>query len=180
MLTAYTDGACRISNPGLCSCAFVVYDGDKQIAREGFFLGPELHTNNYAEYQGLLRLLDYLAMMHYQHVQIFCDSALVVNQSLGKWTTSNPNLAKFSTKAYVMLIRGGHTLTHIKGHDGNVGNEEADKVCNEILDHYQEKYMTTIEAAAIEECFLSIGRHFWSLSPTEQRKWIELQKEKAA
>ena len=64
MIEAYCDGACRVSNPGVTSCAWVVYEGEREVKHQAYFLGPELHTNNYAEFQGLIKLLEHLHSAH--------------------------------------------------------------------------------------------------------------------
>jgi ribonuclease HI len=133
MITAYTDGACRVSNPGQCSCAFVVFDDGVEIKRQGSFLGPEFHTNNYAEYQGLLKLLEWALLANIRKIRIHCDSLLIVKQTNGEWN-AKPELAPYATRACALVMYGGHTLVHIRGHQGIVGNELADQICNEVLD----------------------------------------------
>ena len=134
LLTAYTDGACRGGNPGICSCAWVLYDSGKLVTSDSHYLGPERHTNNYAEYQGLIRLLKYLYQNNIRNVIIHSDSELVVNQTLGKWATNLESTRLFSAQAYGLLIQGCHMLKHVKGHEGTEGNEEADRLCNFVLD----------------------------------------------
>ena len=77
MKTAYIDGANRISKPGMAACAWMIDMPGGRVSK-GYFLGPEPHTNNYAEYQGLLRLLRHLYEKQYTDVLIHCDSMLVV------------------------------------------------------------------------------------------------------
>lgn len=137
---AYCDGACRISNPGLCSCAWVLYTATGAEISDSTYLGPEFHTNNYAEYQGLLRLLRWLYKANVRNVIIYCDSELVINQSLHNWNIENAELKKFADEAYGLLMQGCHVLKHCKGHDGNKGNERADELCNVILDAHMEEY----------------------------------------
>lgn len=139
MTTAYCDGACRVSNPGLCSCAFAIYEAGKPVSSAGFFLGPELHTNNYAEYQSLLHLLSALRSKGLTNVVIYTDSKLVVEQVNGNWKCNKEDLKQFMYSAYAQLIAGRHQLRHIKGHDGNEGNELVDQLCNEVLDREQGK-----------------------------------------
>lgn len=141
MLTAYTDGACRISNPGLCSCAWVLHTDGVNTAEGVRYLGPEFHSNNYAEYQGLIFLLEYLYLHSIRNVIICSDSELVVNQTNLKWNTeSGSDIDKLRTRAYGLLVHGCHVLKHVKGHDGNLGNERADELCNAILDDKMEEY----------------------------------------
>lgn len=139
-LTAYCDGACRKSNPGLCSCAWVLYDEDGKLRDwQGYFLGLG-HTNNYAEYMGLVYLLEYLHTHGMQNVKIYSDSALVVNQVNQLWSVYNSELRRLNIQAYGLLLAGGYTLVHVSGHSGSEGNEEADKICNDILDRNEEIY----------------------------------------
>ena len=136
---AYTDGACRVSNPGICSCAFVIYKDEIEVHTEGKYLGPELRSNNFAEYQGLILLLEYLYAHQTRNVVIHSDSKLVVNQVLHNWEC-NGDLKPLMSKAYGLLVQGCHVLKHIKGHDGNKGNERADALCNAMLDIHKEDY----------------------------------------
>lgn len=133
MIRAYTDGACRVSNPGICSCAFVVYDDDVVMKEAKFYLGPEKHTNNFAEYQGLLNLLRWAFDSVVESMLIHCDSLLVVKQVNEEWAT-RADLEKLTFEARGYMALGKHTLKHIRGHQGIVGNERADLLCNEILD----------------------------------------------
>jgi ribonuclease HI len=136
-MKAYTDGACRGGNPGHASCAFAIFlenyaaDLVKQFST---YLGPDLHTNNYAEYQGLIHLLDWAQTSGTTKLEIFCDSKLIVNQVSGVWKVEEPEISKMWMRAYGLCVRGRHTLQHVKGHSGNPGNEYVDKLCNIALD----------------------------------------------
>lgn len=135
-MRAYTDGACRCGNPGETSAAWVVFqeDGNGPKYEGSRYLGPELHTNNYAEYQAMLHLLRYAEAFQVKNLDIFCDSKLVVEQVKGNWKVNEPSLLPFQREAHALFIRGGHTLTHIRGHQGDPGNEYVDRLCNEVLD----------------------------------------------
>lgn len=140
MLKAYTDGACRISNPGLCSCAWVIYGLPGGEVSQGAYLGPAFHTNNYAEYMGLITLLEFLYKNKHRNVIIHCDSALVVNQVNQAWQINDADLRRMAAQAYGLVVEGCHVLKHIKGHAGEVGNERADQICNAVLDANMEAY----------------------------------------
>ena len=140
MITAYTDGACRGGNPGFTSCAWVMYVNGKEDSHGARYLGPERHTNNYAEYQGLITLLEIFYANSIRNVVIHCESELVVNQTLGNWQINQDDLRGFAAKCYGLLTQGCHVLKHIKGHDGNKGNERADELCNAALDIHKEEY----------------------------------------
>jgi ribonuclease HI len=130
MVEGYVDGACR---SGQCSCAWVLR-GSKTDCEGRRFLGPETHTNNYAEYQGLLDLLEFLYDESLRNVIIYSDSQLVVRQVTQIYETHDDELRPLMVKAYGLLTMGCHVLKHVKGHDGNPGNEEADRLCNLVLD----------------------------------------------
>jgi ribonuclease HI len=141
MFKSYTDGAVRVSNPGVASCAWVLYDTYKPEWKleQGTFLGSP-HSNNYAEYQGLLTLLQYLYEQRYRNVVIYCDSKLVVEQTNQRWEVNSEELRPLMSRAYGLLVQGTHVLKHIKGHEGEVGNERADELCNMVLDEHKEEY----------------------------------------
>ncbi len=140
MLTSYTDGACRGGNPGFCSAAWVLYEVYKEVASGAKYLGPERHTNNYAEYQALLMLLRELHKHGVRGVHIFTDSELVLNQTLGNWTINKEELRGYAAEAYGMLVQGCHILRHVDGHSGVQGNERADELCNQVLDEHKDEY----------------------------------------
>lgn len=135
-MKAYTDGACRVSNPGQCSAAFVVFQEDNNGPKyaQSKYLGPELHTNNYAEYQAVLMLLRWAQENYIEGLDIYCDSKLVVNQVMGTWGVNSEELKPYYLEAYSLRVRGHHVLHHIKGHSGDPGNEFVDRLCNEVLD----------------------------------------------
>lgn len=134
-LTAYTDGACRLSNPGLCAAGFIIYDGGIEIHRRCRVLDG-MNTNNVSEYTGMIDLLEWANILKLRGMTIHCDSMLVVNQSQGRWAVK-PELEKYAARCFDLLTRGGHTLLHVKGHDGDAGNEAVDRLCNETLDQHQ-------------------------------------------
>ena len=140
MLTAYCDGACRINNPGLCACAWVLYEDGVEKTHEAHYLGPEFHSNNFSEYMGLVSLLEFLYTFNIKGVTIFSDSQLLVNQVNGRWDIKAYNIRTMATKCCGLLLKGSHVLMHVKGHDLNEGNERADQLCNLCLDEHMEEY----------------------------------------
>lgn len=136
--TAYTDGACRLGNPGLCCCGYIVYSDDLIIESNTRIL-EGLNTNNVSEYSGLMDLLDWAREEGITGLKIYCDSKFVVETSQARWgiRPEHTNLLKFAAKAFQMLTEGEHTLEHVKGHAGNVGNEAVDHLLNAVLDEYQ-------------------------------------------
>lgn len=142
MIRSYTDGACRVSNPGECSCAFVVYDSlsDLPAMHRSRYLGPALHSNNFAEYQGLLDCLRWAEEAKVTGLSICCDSQLVVKQVSGEWRVKHVDLLDSRNLVYALLTRGNHNLKWIRGHEqaelleDRIGNTLVDKMCNEVLD----------------------------------------------
>ncbi len=131
-ITAYCDAGSR-GNPGPAACAYVIYENGKKTLYSSWYSGEQ--TNNVAEYSALIGLLRELKVP----AEIFCDSALVVNQVMGKWKVKHENMKPLHAEAQALLIRGKHTLTHIKGHSGIPGNELADQLVNIELNDYEEK-----------------------------------------
>ncbi len=145
MKTAYTDGACRGGNPGFTSCAWVMYDSalpDQEFSGSKY-LGPERHTNNFAEYMGLVLLLEYLYRNNIRNVVIYSDSALVVNQVNQEWQINDVEHRKMAAMCYGLLVQGCHVLKHCDGHSGVKGNERADELCNAMLDIHTEEFNAT-------------------------------------
>ena len=135
MREAFTDGAVRVSNPGVASCAWVMYnEKGEHLHSESHYLGPELHSNNFAEYQGVIRCFEWLYTHSTRNVIIYCDSKLVVEQVNQRWDVNSDELRPLMSKAYGLLVQGAHMLKHCKGHDGVIGNEKADELCNQELD----------------------------------------------
>ena len=141
ILTAFVDGACRISNPGLAASSYVVYEGDVEVEANAC-THPGLNTNNFAEYQALLSLLFLAEERGWKSMDIWTDSKLVEMQSKGLWAVK-PHLANFANTAHALLIRGNHQLHHMRGHEKDEreslhqGNNRADELCNEVLDAFQ-------------------------------------------
>lgn len=133
MIQAYCDGACRVGNPGICSASWLVELPGGAVS-QGYFLGKEVHTNNFAEYWALIYLLEYLEKHNWRNVLIHCDSKLVVEQVNQRWNVINTEIRPLMSKAYGLLVRGCHVLKHVKGHSGNAGNEFVDRLCNKVLD----------------------------------------------
>jgi probable phosphoglycerate mutase len=113
-----------------------VYKDGKLFHKQGRVL-EGLQTNNVAEYTALLDFLLWAENSGVRNAFISCDSKLVVEQVNQKWNCDKPELKAMMTLAYGLLVRGSHVLKHVKGHAGNQGNEEADALCNALLDKVQ-------------------------------------------
>jgi ribonuclease HI len=137
MHQVYTDGAVRIANPGLASAAFVVYNDDGTTVYEaGRVLSDRSHTNNEAEYQAVIDFLLWAEAEGVRKARIHCDSNLVVQQMRNLCECNNLKLKRMNNFAVGLAMRGQHSIVHVHGHSGFVGNERADALCNERLDQW--------------------------------------------
>lgn len=93
----FCDGACEPVNPGgTAAYGWVIYWQGKR-ARDGCGVvcsGPEA-TNNVAEYQAVIKALEYLRSKDFTgKISVCSDSRLIINQLSGLWNVSSPHLKK--------------------------------------------------------------------------------------
>lgn len=141
MLICYTDGACKVSNPGICASSFIVYrpgltfahDTQEcvEVHRHSRVL-EGLNTNIVAEYNALLDALRW-ARDNKESLDIRCDLQLVVKQVHCEWAVKHASLAPFVSEAFGLLSDTRSKLSWVKGHNGDPGNEAVDILCNETL-----------------------------------------------
>ncbi|XQW86459.1 ribonuclease H family protein [Thalassotalea piscium] len=137
----YCDGACS-PNPGKSGTGVAVYQ-DKKLIELWYGLYNANGTNNTAELNGLLAAFklakQYLAKG--KHVQILSDSKYSID-SITKWAAGwknkgwkkangeaikNPELVKACFTLY-QEIKNQITISHVKGHANNEGNELSDRM----------------------------------------------------
>lgn len=148
--TIYTDGACE-PNPGIGGWAAIVFDESKDQRRE--LVGNALDTtNNRMEMQAVIRGLSIIEMP--SRITIYTDSKYVFS-GIGNWAKGAPtshigwvvswmkndwrksDRSKVSNiDLWTNLIREVRrhdiiTMKHIRGHCGNVFNEECDALAVE-------------------------------------------------
>ncbi|HEY1903475.1 MAG TPA: ribonuclease HI family protein [Terracidiphilus sp.] len=127
--TAHCDGGSR-GNPGPSGYGAIVEAPDgRVVARLSQFLG--IQTNNYAEYSGLIAVLQWAGENRAARLRVVSDSELMVKQMQGKYKVASPVLKplydqarRLATKLERFEMR--HTL---RG-----GNQEADRLANEAMD----------------------------------------------
>jgi probable phosphoglycerate mutase len=130
--TAHCDGGAR-GNPGPAGYGAVIEDPNAQIvARLSEYLGHQ--TNNYAEYKGLLAVLDWALKSGARRLRVVSDSELMVRQMKGQYKVKSPGLRPLWEEAQRMALKlesfeMRHTLRR--------GNKEADRLANEAMDHGQ-------------------------------------------
>ena len=91
MLKIYSDGGSR-GNPGNSAYAYVITRDGKTVDEGSEFLGR--HTNNYAEYRGLIAALRKSIEMGADKAEFVMDSELVIKQVTGKYRVNSPELKK--------------------------------------------------------------------------------------
>jgi ribonuclease HI len=126
---AHCDGGSR-GNPGPSGYGAVVEDPQgRTVARLSQFLG--IHTNNHAEYSGLLAVLQWALDHGAPRLRVVSDSELMVKQMQGKYKVASPVLRPLYDEARRLAAKlerfeMRHTL---RG-----GNQEADRLANEAMD----------------------------------------------
>src|SRR4029077_20739253 len=95
--TAHVDGGAR-GNPGPAGYGVAINDASgRPVAELSEYLGH--HTNNYAEYQGLLAVLRYAVAHGIKALKVVSDSELIVRQMKGIYKVKNPGLRKLYEEA---------------------------------------------------------------------------------
>jgi len=127
--TAHCDGGSR-GNPGPSGYGAVVENPQGEVvARLSRFLG--LQTNNYAEYSGLLAVLEWALANNAGRMRVVSDSELMVKQMKGLYKVKSPGLLPLWQEARRLARQlDGFEMRHtLRG-----GNKEADRLANEAMD----------------------------------------------
>ena len=85
----YSDGGSR-GNPGKSAYAIVVTTGGKVVHEHAEFLG--IHTNNYAEYRGLIAGISKIIELGGDEAEFVMDSQLVIRQMNGQYKVRSPDM----------------------------------------------------------------------------------------
>jgi ribonuclease HI len=83
----FFDGATGGENPGPVGLGFCIYQNEKEIAVGAAPSG--FGTNNEAEYQALVWLLETALSMGVAEIAVYGDSQLIINQVNGKWNAGD-------------------------------------------------------------------------------------------
>ena len=89
MYCVYSDGGSR-GNPGPSAYAIVVTNDGKTVHEHAEFLG--VHTNNYAEYRGLIAGISKALELGADEVEFVMDSQLVIRQMTGQYRVKSPDM----------------------------------------------------------------------------------------
>jgi probable phosphoglycerate mutase len=127
--TAHVDGGAR-GNPGPAGYGVVISDpAGKKIAELSQYLGR--HTNNYAEYSGLLAALRYAIAHKITSLTIVSDSELMVRQMKGIYKVRHPELRKLYEEAERLTMQIEHVEIR---HALREHNQNADRLANQAMD----------------------------------------------
>ena len=127
--TAHCDGGSR-GNPGPSGYGAVIEDANGQVVAElSGFLG--IQTNNYAEYSGLLAVLQWAIKNGTKNLRVVSDSELMVKQMKGQYKVKSPILRPLWEEAR----RLSRTLAKFEiRHTLRGGNKQADRLANDAMD----------------------------------------------
>jgi ribonuclease HI len=164
-LIIHTDGGSR-GNPGPAAAGVVIRDADSDeiIHEAGYFLGKA--TNNVAEYQGLIRALEYAQELGATRVQVYTDSELMVKQITGEYRVKSPDLKPLAQKAQSIFLT--INLWHIQ-HVRREKNTRADAWANKAMDAGQDVIQGQGTGSAPEVANESVGvkstadRVYWTV-----------------
>lgn len=124
--TLYFDG-CSKGNPGVAGAGCVLYDKDNvEVACKCTFVGDR-HTNNEAEYQGLITGLKLAMENKVRHLVVKGDSQLVIQQINGDYKCNSSKLAPLLASAKQLTSKfKSITFVHVPRNQ----NARADELSN--------------------------------------------------
>ena len=128
-VTAHCDGGAR-GNPGPAGYGAVLTGPNGEPLTElSEFLG--IRTNNYAEYSGLLAVLEYALAHNMRRLRVVSDSELMVKQIQGKYRVNSPDLKPLWQEAKNRIARlDSFEISHALRHK----NKDADRLANQAMD----------------------------------------------
>jgi ribonuclease HI len=125
----YFDGGSH-GNPGPAAVGWVIVTDGGIVAEGNERIGEA--TNNVAEYEALIRVLEAAADYGFDEARIRGDSELIVRQIRGEYDTNAPDLRERRVRVRELL--DGFEEWSIQ-HVPRELNERADELVNEALDH---------------------------------------------
>lgn len=121
----YTDGACAVATTQRGGWAAVILEDEKEIHIKG---SKENTTNNEMEYMSVIEA--FKAVKSGSALEIYSDSAVVINQIQGKWKINHSHLQILAEEANNLIIEKNLRITWIKvkGHSGDLLNEKVNEL----------------------------------------------------
>jgi probable phosphoglycerate mutase len=126
---AHCDGGSR-GNPGPSGFGALITDANGGVLAElSEYLG--VRTNNFAEYSGLLAVLDWALKNGHSRLKVVSDSELMVKQIQGKYKVNSADLKPLWQEARNRIAKlAGFEISHALRHK----NKEADALANQAMD----------------------------------------------
>ena len=142
---AHCDGGSR-GNPGPSGYGALITDSrGNTLAELSDFLG--IRTNNFAEYSGLLAVLDYALKHNHPKVKLVSDSELMVKQIQGKYKVNSPDLKPLWQEARNRIAKlEAFEISHALRHK----NKEADALANAAMDQGMNRQPVPSASAPVE------------------------------
>lgn len=124
----YADGGAR-GNPGPAGIGAVILDSNKKKVKELYkYIGEA--TNNNAEYNALIYVLEEASILGAEEVIINLDSELVVKQLNGEYKVKSVDIKPLFEKAVEALKKfKSFEINHID----RAKNKDADKLVNKAI-----------------------------------------------
>ena len=128
-ILAHCDGGAR-GNPGPAGYGAVITAEDGTVLAElSEFLG--FKTNNFAEYSGLLGVLQWALDNRHGRLRVVSDSELMVKQIQGRYKVNSPDLRPLFDEAKRRIAKlDFFNISHALRHK----NKTADRLANEAMD----------------------------------------------
>jgi len=130
-LRVYSDGASR-GNPGPSAIAFLVLTEEgKTLKKYSKYVG--MKTNNQAEYEALIKALEFVSGLTDQEIVCYMDSELVIKHLNRDYQVRDPKLKPLWLKANELANRFHKVaFVHVPRTDAYV--QELDCLVNQTLD----------------------------------------------
>ncbi|GAB4815241.1 hypothetical protein N2152v2_002287 [Parachlorella kessleri] len=128
------DGASK-RNPGPAGFGAVLYDDatNTEVARLCQYMG-HMHTNNQAEYAGLIAGLQAALELGFTHIKVLGDSTLIIKQVLGEYQVKNTGLQPYHKVAVELSRQFKNFEARQVPRDQN---KVADALSNEAIANYR-------------------------------------------
>lgn len=132
MIYTNSDGGSR-GNPGPGAIGVIIRDEGQILMKHSEFLGERV-TNNFAEYLGLIKALEFASRFTKDSVTCILDSELVVKQLLGEYKVKNPGLLKLFVKVQ-QLQDNFKKIRYLHASREDKFQQVADELVNQELDN---------------------------------------------
>lgn len=141
IITGSFDGACEPNNPGgIATYGYVIQSGGQVLSagRGVVGEGPAM-TNNVAEYQGLIKMLEGIreVVENGDDIEVEGDSQLVIRQMTGQYKVKSTRIVNLQRRAkkLVLRLRGENHHVRFKWVEREL-NSKADTLSHQAFEEY--------------------------------------------